>query len=545
MERKRDQKIGADLLHNPRLNKGTAFTEEERDALKLRGLLPPRVFTQEQQVARIMENFRRKPSDLDKYIFLGALQDRNETLFFRTVLDHIEEMMPIIYTPTVGEACKQFAHIFRRTRGLYVSAKDAGRVEELLHNWPERDVAVIVVTDGERILGLGDLGANGMGIPIGKLALYTVCAGIPPERCLPVMLDVGTDNEELLRDPLYLGITEGRLAQPEYDALVEEFVLATQKVFPRALIQFEDFANRNALRLLATYRDRACCFNDDIQGTAAVALAGVYSAIRIQKKPVTDQTFLFLGAGSAATGIAGLLVAAMAGEGIPEDQARRRCWFLDSTGLVVKGRERLQAHKIPYAHDHEFLPDVYAAVRSLWPTALIGVSGQPATFTQPVLEAMAEINDTPIVFALSNPTSKAECTAEQAYRWTSGRVVFAGGSPFPPVEIDGRTIVPGQGNNAYIFPGMGLGIMTSGASRVTDEMFLVAARALASQVHDEHLAKGLIYPPLKDIRAVSLVVAANVARVANDSGDPDHRALEDIVNEMKAMMYEPRYDVYK
>lgn len=542
MDEKRRQIVGTEVLNDPRFNKGTAFTEEERDALKLRGLLPPRVFTLQEQVTRIMENFRRQTSDLEKYIFLGTLQDRNETLFYRTVLDHIEEMMPIIYTPTVGEACRQFALIFRRSRGLYVSARDAGRVEELLRNWPERDVGIIVLTDGERILGLGDLGANGMGIPIGKAALYTVCAGIPPERCLPVMLDVGTDNEELLRDPLYLGIAERRLPRPEYDALVEEFILASQNIFPGALIQFEDFANRNALRLLEEYRNRVCCFNDDIQGTAAVALAGVYSAIRIQQKDLVDQTFLFLGAGSAATGIADLLVAAMTKNGLNEDEARRRCWFVDSTGLVVKARDRLPKHKVPYAHEHEFLPDLLSAVRSVRPTTLIGVSGQPKTFTRPVLEFMAKINDTPIIFALSNPTSKAECTAQEAYRWTNARAVFASGSPFPPVVIGGRTFVPGQGNNAYIFPGIGLGILASGASRVTNEMFLVAARALANQVSGDDLAKGLIFPPLQNLRDVSAAVAASVAEVAGGSGHMDDLPRGDVVERMKTLMYEPKYD---
>lgn len=542
MNEKTRQIVGMDALQDPRLNKGTAFTEQERDALKLRGLLPPRVLTLEEQTARIMENFRRKSSDLDKYIFLTALQDRNETLFYRILLDHIEEMMPIIYTPTVGEACRKFARIFRQPRGLYVSVRDAGRVEEILRNWPERDVAVIVVTDGERILGLGDLGANGMGIPIGKLALYTLCAGIRPERCLPVMLDVGTDNEELRGDPLYLGIPAKRLRGVAYDALVEEFILATQSVFPGVLIQFEDFANRNAVRLLAEYRNRVCCFNDDIQGTAAVALAGVYSAIRNRQERIVDQTFLFLGAGSAATGIADLLVTAMSDEGHPEHEARRRCWFLDSTGLVVQGRDRLPEHKRPYAHDHEFLPDLLSAVRNLKPTVLIGVSGQPKTFTRSVLEAMADINEVPIIFALSNPTSKAECTAEEAYRWTNGNAVFAGGSPFPPVVIGGRTFVPGQGNNAYIFPGIGLGIIASGASRVKDEMFLVAARTLSSQVRDEQLATGLIYPALRNIRDVSAAIAASVVQLVERSGHAHDLPRADIIERMKALMYEPKYE---
>ena len=544
MGKRKNQISGAELLHNPLLNKGTAFTEEERDAFKLRGLLPPRVFTQEEQEERILENYRSKPSDLEKYIFLISLQDRNEKLFYRTVLDNLEEMMPIIYTPTVGEACKQFAHIFRRPRGLYVSARDRGRVGEILGNWPVRDIAVIVVTDGERILGLGDLGANGMGIPIGKLALYTVCAGIDPRRCLPVMLDVGTENEELLDDPLYFGILERRLRDREYDDLVEELIVSAQNVFPGALIQFEDFANRNALPLLEKYRSRVCCFNDDIQGTASVALAGLYAAVRFQGNDLVDQTFLFLGAGSAAIGIADLLVAAMAKEGLPEEVARRHCWLIDSTGLVVKGREPLQKHKLPYAHEREFLPDLLSAVRSVKPTALIGVSGQPRTFTRPVLEAMAEINETPIIFALSNPTSKAECTAEEAYHWTGGRAVFAGGSPFQPVKLGERTLVPGQGNNAYIFPGIGLGIVASGASRVTGDMFLAAAQALAGQVSEKYLAKGLIFPPLTRIREVSAAVAASVAAVAQGQGLARNPLPDDMATHMKSLMYEPRYDSY-
>ncbi len=542
MDKRASQITGPEILHDSVRNKGTAFTEEERDAFKLRGLLPPRVFTLQEQEKRTRENFRGKSSDLEKYIYLISLQDRNETLFYHTVLDNVEEMMPIIYTPTVGDACKQFAHIFRRTRGLYVSAQDRGRVEEILKNWLHRDVAVIVITDGERILGLGDLGANGMGIPIGKLALYTVCAGIDPTRCLPVMLDVGTENEELLHDPRYLGILERRLRGQEYDDLVEEFVVSVQKVFPDALIQFEDFANRNALRLLEKYRNRVCCFNDDIQGTAAVALSGVYSAIRIQGTNLVDQTFLFLGAGSAATGIADLLVAAMTREGLPEDVARRRCWFVDSTGLVVKNRERLQAHKLPYAHEHEFLPDLLSAVRDLEPTAIVGVSGQPRTFDQPVLETMAELNDRPIVFALSNPTSKAECTAEEAYRWTEGRAIFAGGSPFPPVKLGGRTFVPGQGNNAYVFPGIGLGIVASGASRVSDEVFLAAAEALANQVTRAQLSDGLIYPPFNRIRDVSAAIAARVAEVARDQGLARNPLPADVVAHMRSLMYEPRYE---
>ncbi len=537
MDASRTLVTGVEILNNPRLNKGTGFTEAERDALKLRGLVPPRVFTQEAQQQRILENYGRASSDIERYIFLTSLQDRNEKLFYRTILDHLDEMVPIIYTPTVGEACKQFDRIFRRSRGLYVTANDQGRVAEILGNWPERDVKVIVVTDGERILGLGDLGANGMGIPIGKLSLYTVCAGIDPKHCLPIMLDVGTENDDMLNDPLYLGLNQHRVRGDGYDALVEELILSIQDLYPDAIIQFEDFANRNAIRLLEKYRDRARCFNDDIQGTAAVSLAGVYSAARIQGVPITDQKLLFLGAGSAATGIADLLVAAMVKEGISADDARRRCWLVDSKGLVVKSRDGLQSHKIPYAHDHEFLPDLLAAVNGLRPTILIGVSGQSGAFTQPVLEAMANINERPVIFALSNPTSKAECTAEQAYRRTNGTAVFAGGSPFAPVEFDGRTFIPGQGNNTYIFPGVGLGVLATGADRITDDMFLAAARALADHVSESHLATGRIFPPLEEIRDVSAAVAAGVVNVARQQSAQAPTTPE----QMRALMYVPDY----
>jgi malate dehydrogenase (oxaloacetate-decarboxylating)(NADP+) len=509
---------GIDLLHNPALNKGTAFTEEERDALELRGLLPPHVHTQEEQVQRVMENSRRKPNNLEKYIHMMALQSRNETLFYRVVLDHIEEMMPIIYTPTVGQACQEYGHIFRRPRGLFVSAADRGRVAEVLQNWPCADVRVIVVTDGERILGLGDLGASGMGIPVGKLALYTACAGVHPSLCLPVTLDVGTENEHLLNDPLYMGLRQRRLRGEAYETLIDEFLTATQEVFPHPLVQFEDFANVNAFRLLDKYRERLCTFNDDIQGTGAVALAGLYSALRITGERLSKQTVLFLGAGEAAIGIANLIVAAMVGEGLPEEEARSRCWLVDSGGLVVRGRAGLAPHKLPYAHDRAPLPDILSAVEALQPTVIIGVSGQPGMFTQPVLAAMARLNDRPIVFALSNPTSKAECSAEQAYTWTEGRAIFASGSPFAPVTIGGKTYVPGQGNNAYIFPGVGLGVIACRASLVTDEMFFAAAKALAQQVSEADLERGLIYPPLTAIREGSAVIA--VARRAAETGRP-------------------------
>jgi malate dehydrogenase (oxaloacetate-decarboxylating)(NADP+) len=539
-----DCETGVALLHNPALNKGTAFTEEERDALGLRGLLPPYVSTQEEQVLRVMENFHKKPNDLERYIHMMALQGRNETLFYRVVLDHIEEMMPIIYTPTVGQACQEYGHIFRRPRGMFVSARDKGRIVEILRNWPGEDVRIIVVTDGERILGLGDLGASGMGIPVGKLALYTACAGVHPAQCLPVTLDVGTDNERLLNDPLYIGIRQRRLRGEAYDDFVDEFMTAVQEVFPEVLVQFEDFANVNAFRLLDRYRERQCTFNDDIQGTGAVALAGLYSALRVTGGRLSEQTVLFLGAGEAAVGIAGLIVAAMVGEGLSEEEARNRCWLIDSGGLVVKGRSGLAGHKLPFAHDHAPLPDLLSAIEALHPAAIIGVSGQPGAFTQPVLAAMARLNDRPIVFALSNPTSKAECTAEEAYSGTEGRAIFASGSPFSPVTLAGKTYVPGQGNNAYIFPGVGLGAIACGARLVTDKMFFAAAQALAQQASESDLERGLIYPPLTAIREVSAAIAAAVAEVAYQRGLATRPKPADLLSHIEAQMYVPDYESY-
>ncbi len=532
---------GIALLHDPLRNKGTAFTDAERDALGLRGLLPPRAFTIEQQVARVMGNYRRKTSDLEKYVFLVALQDRNETLFYRTVVEHIDEMMPIIYTPTVGEACRHFGHIFRRPRGLYVSADDRGRIASVLRNWPTRDVAVIVVTDGGRILGLGDLGAFGMGIPIGKLSLYTACAGIDPARTLPIMLDVGTDNAALLSDPLYTGLVQPRLTGPAYDELVDEFVSAVCEVFPGALLQFEDFQTRNAIRLLARYRDRACTFNDDIQGTAAVTLAGLLSAARITGTRLEDQTLLFYGAGAAATGIADLIVSAQVREGASPDAARRRVWFMDSRGLVVAERDDLEEHKRPYAHPHRRVATLADAVAAVRPAVLIGVSGQPQTFTEPVLRAMARHSERPVVFALSNPTAKSECTAEQAYRWTGGRAVFASGSPFPPCDLDTQHFVPRQGNNAYIFPGVGLGVTVAGARRVTDDMFYAAARSLAAEVSELDLALGALFPPLGVIRDVSARIAEAVAGAAYDAGLAAGERPVDLAARVRGQMWEPVY----
>jgi malate dehydrogenase (oxaloacetate-decarboxylating)(NADP+) len=535
---------GIALLRNPDYNKGTAFTEEEKDALGIRGLVPPRVHTIQEQMARVLENIRRKPNDLEKYIFLISLQDRNKTLFYRVLLENIEELMPIVYTPTVGEACQEYGHIFRRPRGIFITPDDRGRIVNLLRNWPHKDIRIIVVTDGERILGLGDLGADGMGIPVGKLALYTACAGIHHSRTLPVTLDVGTDNEALLSDPLYIGVRRPRLRGEEYDALVDEFVMAVQHVFPGALIQFEDFANRNAFRLLQRYRHRVCCFNDDMQGTAAVTLAGLYAALRLTGGSLKDQTILFVGAGEAGLGAGELIVSAMIAEGARPEEARSRCWFMDSKGLIVRDRDDLSPHKRAFAHAHPLVADPAEAVASLRPTALIGVSGQPGVFDARVLKAMARVNDRPVVFALSNPTAKAECTAREAYEHTDGRVIFASGSPFEPFEYRGRTVRTGQGNNVYIFPGVGLGVITSGARQVTDEMFFVAAKTLAQMVLPEDLEAGMIFPRLSRIRDVSLRIALAVAHVAYRDGLATVPRPEDLEAHIRSLVYYPDYENY-
>lgn len=535
---------GAALLRDPVFNKDAAFTEKEREMLGLRGLLPARVQTMEEQVQRTLENLRKKPNDIEKYLYLISLQDRNKTLFYRVVIDHIKEIMPLIYTPTVGQACLEYGHIFRRPRGLFISLKDRGRMVELLRNWPNLDIRIIVVTDGERILLLGDLGADGMGIPVGKLTLYTACAGIHHAHTLPVTLDVGTENEELLNDPLYIGLKQRRLRGAAYDDFVEEFMVAVAEVFPRTLIQFEDFGNLNAFRVLERYRERVCAFNDDIQGTAAVALAGLYSALRIKTGRLSDQKFLFVGAGEAGQGVAALTVAALLEEGLTAEEARQRCWFVDSHGLVVKSRSDLGGRKLRLARDHEFIFDLTTIVETLQPSVIIGLSGKQGLFTGPILEAMARFNERPIIFALSNPTSKAECTAEDAYRRTQGRAIFAGGSPFGPVSVEGKTLVPSQGNNVYIFPGVGLGVIASGARQVTDEMFFLAAQALASLVTEDDLAQGSVYPPLAKIREVSATIAATVAETAYRRDLASKPRPDDILSYIKSLMYEPGYQSY-
>ena len=535
---------GRTLLQDSVLNKGTAFNAAEREALGLHGLLPPSIFSPAQRALHIINNVRRKTNDLEKYLYLAGLQNRNENLFYRVLIDNMQELMPIIYTPTVGQACQEFSRVFSEPRGIFITKNDRRRVKKVLKNWPRKNVRVIVVTDGERILGLGDLGSNGMGIPIGKLSLYTACAGIDPDACLPVMIDVGTNNQDLLNAPDYIGLPEPRLRGKEYDSLIDEFMTAASKLFPNVMIQFEDFGNLNAFRLLKKYQNKYCMFNDDMQGTASVALAGLYSALRITGGKLSAQRLLFLGAGEAAIGIGNLASSAMVKEGLSAETARCNCWFVDSKGLVVSGRTDLPEHKLPYAHNYPFHKDLLSAVEAVGPTAIIGVSGQPNTFTPAVLTAMSRINERPIVFALSNPTSKAECTAEEAYRYTDKRAIFASGSPFPTVVIDGQTFVPGQANNAYIFPGVGLGVIASEASRVTDEMFTAAAKSLDEQVTMEDLKLGRIFPSLSRIREVSSNIALAVAKIVFERGLTSMPEPADLLDHIKSTMYDPAFDEY-
>jgi malate dehydrogenase (oxaloacetate-decarboxylating)(NADP+) len=527
-----------DILRDKQRYKSIGFTKKERKKLGLRGLLPYAVATQKQLVARVMEFLKRLPRDIDRYMMLSSMQERNENLFYLTIMENIEEILPIIYTPTVGQACKEFSHIAREPKGFCITPEDKGDIYKILGNWPAKDIRVIVITDGQRILGLGDLGVNGLGIPIGKLALYSACAGIPPKNCLPVMFDVGTNNQELLDDTLYLGYPHKRIGGKKYFDLMEEFVMAVQKRYPDALIQFEDFLTPNAYALLHKYRNRVLCFNDDIQGTAAVALAGVYASTRITKMKFSSLRIMFLGAGSAATGIADLMVGAFMDEGMQSDEAKKHLWFVDVNGLVVKSRKDLMEHNLPYAHDCGQMSFI-DAVDFIKPHVLIGATGVNGTFTQEVIEHMSALNERPVIFALSNPTSKAECTAEQAYTWSKGKAVFTSGSPFGKVIYNGQEFKPGQGNNAYVFPGIGLGAVTCRARLIPDEFFLSAARTLAKMVKDKHLSQGSLYPPLSDIRKISLAIAVSVAEKAHDMKLARNRRPKALKKSIAKFMYEP------
>jgi malic enzyme len=545
---------GPALLEHPLLNKDSAFTEVERDLFDLRGLLPPRVTTIEEQVALEMEHLRRKDDDLEKFIGLAALQDRNETLFYRVLVEHLEELMPIVYSPTVGRACQEYSHIIRRPRGLWITPDDVGRIPQLLRSAPSEDVRLIVVTDNERILGLGDQGAGGIGIPVGKLALYTAGAGIHPALTLPISLDVGTDNEELLADPLYLGYRRPRLRGDAYDRFVESFVEGILAVHPRAVLQWEDFKQHNAIRILDRYRHRLTSFNDDIQGTAAVLLGGILAALKHRHERLSNQRFVFLGAGAAGTGIARLVRLAMRAEGVAEDRIRRSIVMLDSKGVLFRARPGLDEDKREFAleadelHDLGISPEggaaLEAVVRAVHPTVLVGTCGTPGTFAEAAIREMARHCDRPLLLPMSNPTSKTEGVPAVLLEWTEGRAVVATGSPFPPVERAGRTHLIGQANNAFVFPGFGLGLMVAEAREASDAMFLAAARTLAQSVSEERLTSGAIYPAQSDLREVSRRIAVAVVREARDAGVG--RAVEDdvIPSLVDADMWFPEYRPY-
>jgi len=537
---------GTDILNEPLLNKGTAFSEEERDQLGLRGLVPPKVTAIDEQVIRVLENYHRKTDPLEKFIFLASLHDRNETLYYKVLSENLMEMTPIVYTPVVGDACQQFGHIYRKNRGMYLSLSDKGQIRRMFDNWKQDEIDIIVISDGSRILGLGDLGANGMGIPIGKLALYVAGGGIYPCKTLPILLDAGTNNQDLLDDPLYLGLHQKRGSDEEYYALVDEFVNAVQDRWPKALIQWEDFTNNHAFPLLKKYRDSVLCFNDDIQGTGAVALSGLLGSMRIKKEKLAEQRIIFYGAGSAAVGIADMIVAGIVEEsGMTDVEARKLFWLIDSQGLVVKNGSRpLQEHKVPYARDDAPVDNLMDVIKAVKPTILIGVSGQGQAFSKEIVIEMLKYSEQPIIFALSNPTSKSECSADQAYRWTNGKAIFASGSPFDPVRMNGKIYVSGQGNNMFIFPGVGLGASLCQATKVTDGMFYAAAKTLAEMVTEEELSLGTVYPDLRKIRKISATIAAGVCEMAFDNGLARVERPADIAAFIEANMFHPEYPKY-
>ncbi len=536
-----DGKRGVDLLSDPALNKSTGFTEEEREKLGLVGLVPDVTESEDLQVRRVMQQLGHKNTDLERFIYLSNLIDNDETLFYRVLMSDPVRFLPIVYDPTIAEACLKFGHIFRRPRGMYLSITHSGRVKDILRNWPVKDVRFICVTDGGRILGLGDLGANGMGIPIGKLQLYTAAAGVPPQGLLPLYLDAGTNNETLLNDPLYLGLRQSRPATEELYAFVDEFVDAVQEVFPLCCIHFEDWTGSDAVNLLARYRERVCCYNDDIQGTAGIALAGIISALKVTGGELKDQRILFLGAGSAGIGIANLLVTAMKLEGLSLKDAQAQISMFDINGLLEPSRKDLFDFQQPYAHPHEPTKDLVTAIKSIKPNAIIGVSTVGKAFNQQVVEVMSQINARPIIFALSNPTDKAECSAQEAYNWSKGKALYAAGVQFPPVQYGGQTLLPGQANNSYVFPAVGMAIYATQAKRVTDEMFTEAARAISDQVTPDQLKQGLLYPPQSNILETEIKTAARVAKVVFDSNLARVERPADAEAFIRSHVYKPEY----
>jgi malate dehydrogenase (oxaloacetate-decarboxylating)(NADP+) len=535
---------GAELLLNPRLSKSTAFSEKEREALGLVGLLPETVEDEELQIRRVTQQLGHKNTDLERYIYLTNLLDHDETLFYKLLMSDPARFLPIVYDPTIAEACLKFGHIYRGPRGMYISMKRRGRIKDVLRNWPEKDIRVLCVTDGGRILGLGDIGANGMGIPIGKLQLYTATAAVPPQALLPLFLDVGTNNDELLHDPLYLGVRQTRPRTDELYQFVDEFVNAVQEVFPLCCIHFEDWTGVDAVHLLERYRDKVSCYNDDIQGTASVTLAGLINAVRIKGSKLSDEKVLFLGAGSAGIGIANLIVSAMRGEGLSEEQARSRISLFDVHGLIEPSRKDLEDFQRPYAHPMKTTKDFVEAVEAIKPSAIVGVSTVAKAFNRKVVDAMARINQRPIIFALSNPTDHAECTPIEAYGWTQGRAIYAAGVQFPPVRIDGRVLTPSQANNVYIFPAMGMAIYATQAKRVTDEMFIVAARAVADQVTKPQLEEGMLYPPQANLLDVELNAAGKIAELIFARGLARVDKPADVSAFIRSHSYEPKYPTF-
>jgi malate dehydrogenase (oxaloacetate-decarboxylating)(NADP+) len=534
-------KRGIEVLHDPALNKSTAFSDAEQEALGLVGLVPDVTETEELQLQRVNLQLAQKPTDLERYIYLNSLLDHNETLFYRTIMSDPARFLPIVYDPTIGEACLRFGHIYRQTRGMYLSITRRGKVKDVLKNWPQKDLRFICVTDAGRILGLGDLGANGLGIPIGKLQLYTACAGVPPQYLLPMYLDAGTNNEQYLHDPLYLGMRKRRPKTEDLYSFVDEFVEAVQEVFPKCCIHFEDWTGVDAVHLLQRYREKYCVYNDDVQGTAGIVLAGMINAAKIQGKKLSGEKYLFLGAGSAGIGLADLLCSAMVQEGLTLKQAQSRVYMFDINGLLEDTRTDLVDFQKPYAHQHAPTRDFVAAIRSIKPTTIIGVSTVGGAFTQEVIEEMSRVNERPVVLALSNPTDHAECTAEEAYTWSKGKAIYAAGVQFPPVRLDGQTFLPGQANNFYIFPAIGMAVFATQASRVTDEMFIEAARAVADQVQPDLLKQGMLYPLQSNILETETQTAARIAKLVFDSGLARVKKPADMAGFIRQHVYKPEY----
>ncbi len=534
-------KSGMELLQDASLNKSTAFTEVEKQTLDLVGLVPDVTESEDLQLRRVMMQLGHKNSDLDRYIYLVNLLDHNETLFYRTIMSDPARFLPIVYDPTIGEACLKFGHIYRQTRGIYLSIERRGHVKEILKNWPEKDIRVICVTDGGRILGLGDLGANGMGIPIGKLQLYTAAAGVPPKYLLPMYLDAGTNNEQYLNDPLYLGLRKTRPATEDLYSFVDEFVEAVQEVFPKCCIHFEDWTGVDAVHLLQRYRDNYCVYNDDVQGTAGTTLAGMINATRIKGTELKNEKYLFLGAGSAGIGLADLLCSALVTQGMSLKDAQTRVHMFDVNGLLESTRTDLVDFQMPYAHPHTPTSDFVAAIESIKPTTIIGVSTIGGAFTKKVVESMSRINERFVILALSNPTEHAECTAEQAYNWSKGKAIYAAGVQFPPVHLNGQVFLPGQANNFYVFPAVGMAIFATQSSRVSDEMFIEAATAVADQVPPKMLEQGLLYPPQSNILETEIQTAARVAKLVFDSALARVDRPDDMVAFIRQHVYKPEY----